>query len=1822
MAGGEQNLIDLVNARLDALRLVQAIDFHVDKLRVIGRNIKTPCMIHRDERFATLIVDPNRRHFTCMVADCPGRDGGDLVRLYGLWSGTEGIAAALGAARTGGVELEQGIVEGALADLESAAAAAEAREDWGAALPLLAQLAELRADDPTRIRALKAFRAEIDRAVAEGDGDAASELAARARALIGEGATATAMGLLAELAGETAQDFGSRVDALLRSPEAFAFPALDALLSLLCHPRMASTEAAAVGLQQAIETAIVSRDSDLATAAIGPFAACSLTSPGDLVRAARQLAELGAAVPEGILVDAFSRHLAAVPKVSSEQVLELAALAIDRTEDAGLRLNIATAAAELAAGEGRDADAERFLEIAISAGGDRVESLARVAEMRAKAGRAKEAAKILAEAAGAAIAAGSAERALELYARLFELAPADFDAADRYLELLADDTGRLAGECLAFARRALSERNPSKAIAYARRAATALPGDSEVALKAAEALYDAHAPAEATAVVVEAAATIETTKGIEDAAALVAWAIERHPGAAELHLLLGRLRARAGRVAQALREFAEAAAIEEEAGNLSAADGIHGEAVALTPGNPEVLQERVDFLRRHRPELESAFADALDALASCAAQAGDGGRARLAAEELLALQPESESTMELLVDLCESAGDESEAADHALALAALRERKGLREQALEAAMRARALTGETRGVLERLVACGPDVADKEAWAGWARKLMAVHADDGRSAEAAALARELMRRRLAADDDYAGLVALLRDGGDADEAAAAALEGARSALDAGHRRPAVELLLATEACKPQSASLLHEAGLLWIRADDARRGAQMLCRAAIALAQSRRDDDARSCLEEARIAGGLAPDATILYADLLHRAGETREAVRHLREARTKGLMDAGERATLLGKLVELDPSDAAAQEELAKALANANRRDEAAQLHLDLARRRARDADWHEALPHAIAARDLRPDDTAVRIMLAETQSGLGNDAVALREYAVVVDRMLAQKRFDEAQEIIESCLAIDPESDEMLGRSVDCLAASGQIEDAVESALEIAERAEAKGDPAAALRWIGRAAALDPENEDLALRRANALDALGDKGQALELRLAPLRARTDQGLVEDAVKWLDEFVETAADEVAVREAAARVFEQAQIPELAAAQWLAVARIHRDAGRGEAALAAAVHAARLNPRGLEAREIAAKTLVELGREFESVPMLEEMARLLADAFAGERAADVYREILKIDPNRIEAREGLAECLLRLGRREEAADLLRELGQRHEEAGRVEESLAAMRRLLELRPDDTSARRRLIGEFSRTGEMPDLSQQYLLLAGTHERQGRLEDALEALAQGLAKRPESIDLLERRLRLAQAAKNSVAAVESAVSLARVHLAAGRPADAAKVLEQAKSEGNRMGDWHAAMAETWRARNSSGAALREHEEAAALYELEQNLERKAATLARIVELDPQRLDARKERADLLRRMGRMEEASNERMELGDLYASRSLFDLAVAEYRAVTESSPRELSAWKALFDNRLKYGTEADLVADYLRFARILAETGEEQEALDWIGRAIRADPRSIPAREAYIEVYMKSGEEADLVEDYLALADLLVAAGQVDRGIALYSKVMALNPAHGKARDRLTETRARAKGQPVPTPDLASLPTERPHETRWARLKNRQEARKEENVDTVDDDTAAAKRATGTNRAVAAKLLADEMDFLDEKENEDALSEVLRSYESILQINPLNAGVRIKAAGLLQQLGRTDEALAHLEKASEAFFDKSELNACIDACEHILRLRPTDQKARIRLRQALNKRDAFKALESEILFSDMRNTDDTESGRLFPKRKRE
>jgi chromosomal replication initiation ATPase DnaA/predicted Zn-dependent protease len=68
-------------AEIDALDVLEFIDFHPETISRDGSRVRAACPIHRDSVFRTLVVEHGGHLYRCSKADCPGHEGGDLIDL-------------------------------------------------------------------------------------------------------------------------------------------------------------------------------------------------------------------------------------------------------------------------------------------------------------------------------------------------------------------------------------------------------------------------------------------------------------------------------------------------------------------------------------------------------------------------------------------------------------------------------------------------------------------------------------------------------------------------------------------------------------------------------------------------------------------------------------------------------------------------------------------------------------------------------------------------------------------------------------------------------------------------------------------------------------------------------------------------------------------------------------------------------------------------------------------------------------------------------------------------------------------------------------------------------------------------------------------------------------------------------------------------------------------------------------------------------------------------------------------------------------------------------------------------------------------------------------------------------------------------------------------------------------------------------------------------------------------------------------------------------------------------------------------------------------
>lgn len=1255
------------------------------------------------------------------------------------------------------------------------------------------------------------------------------------------------------------------------------------------------------------------------------------------------------------------------------------------------------------------------------------------------------------------------------------------------------------------------------------------------------------------------------------------------PAGRRQRLALVELLEKTSKPADAAAELVALAALCREEERLDEARPLLARATALVPADKATALEYARCLQDLRDVPAAGFE--LERIATITANGAKPEEALTIFERLIEMSPDQLEARDAHMALLARLERKAEAAAEALALGRSWASRGDGNRALALAQR----VGEWAPLDAEL---RREAANLMVQANARPQAMAQLADAARAqsqASAYAAARVLIDAGLQLDANNADLLGaaatLSEDEGDIPRAvverrAEATAHDRASRPDEAER--AYRRLLEFE---PDSTPDLEELVGVLQRQGPRRRldtlsVLRMLC--GCYLAQQRHADAASCYLRELEI-DPAQHDARQALAHLYFSDQNYAEAKEQFfilaNSLRARGDMQAA--IDYLGKVIEIDPENADALTTQVELTAGENRLAEFADYSLRLASVHEKHGRLGDAIATVGRILDSDKNNADVRLVLATylTRNGQRDEAASV--LLETARRHIADKRLPKAMELLERVRAMNDLSGSVLTSLGELLVASGEQAKGITALRAAAAQLATEGDIAA---MAGATSML-----------ARQLEQAGSTDESIEVQLALARAQMEQGFVEDARKLLATLAEAHPSSKLLRENAAEIYRANRVPELASAEYLALARLLMAEGDYLRAKPQAQKAIEQRPRDIAARE----ALVEIHRELREIPdvvqLLGQLAELHLAANSWESAAKSLGELIALQPEEPEHHERLATAYDRLRRSEEQAGALRVASQLRERRGETDKALEALKSLRKLRPDDTRVRAGFIRLMSAAGQSKQAVEETLSLAELHLTRGDSDSALLLLASLLRDDPECTPAQEKLLQVRLSRGDDAEALESAIALTNDYLGKGMPREAAVVLQRVRKIGENKPAYHLAMAEVHRLQNARGMALREFQQASSLYHKSGMHADRARVLRTMLTVDPQNMDTRRDLVESLRLTGRHDESIAAQFELADGYANRGLTDLAAGEYRAITQLDPGNLPAWRKLFETHAQIGDERDLVPEFIHYADIVGERDDWADALHYLGKAIRHEPRSIEAREKYIQAYLRIGSELELLDDYLVLADLLVAEGRIDDGIELYNKLMSLDPENRTVRERLSETQARRQGKNVPARPMPQVEGPRPHEKLPA-----------DKTDTATRPRFPARAPTESfepKRGGAADFLADELDEMEQEDQKRALDGVIRNYLDILSINAQNANVRIKLADLYTQKGDAEKSLEQLRMASETLLQKGDLTNTINVCERILKLAPTDQKVRLRLKQAFNKRDAFKALESAILFSD-------------------
>ncbi|MCP9439417.1 MAG: tetratricopeptide repeat protein [Nitrospira sp.] len=147
---------------------------------------------------------------------------------------------------------------------------------------------------------------------------------------------------------------------------------------------------------------------------------------------------------------------------------------------------------------------------------------------------------------------------------------------------------------------------------------------------------------------------------------------------------------------------------------------------------------------------------------------------------------------------------------------------------------------------------------------------------------------------------------------------------------------------------------------------------------------------------------------------------------------------------------------------------------------------------------------------------------------------------------------------------------------------------------------------------------------------------------------------------------------------------------------------------------------------------------------------------------------------------------------------------------------------------------------------------------------------------------------------------------------------------------------------------------------------------------------------------------------------------LQQAQLLASRGQYEHAVGEWKKLAAEAPHDGSIHNSIGDLHLKHNAIADAVASFLKAAEAFREEGATLKAIAAYKKVLKCDPTKYEVHQHLGDLNAERGLVSSAVQDYLTAAKHFLKARKPKEALALYRKIVKLDPSNLNAQQCIAE----------------------------------------------------------------------------------------------------------------------------------------------------------------------------------------------------------
>ncbi|MCP9473031.1 MAG: tetratricopeptide repeat protein [Nitrospira sp.] len=184
---------------------------------------------------------------------------------------------------------------------------------------------------------------------------------------------------------------------------------------------------------------------------------------------------------------------------------------------------------------------------------------------------------------------------------------------------------------------------------------------------------------------------------------------------------------------------------------------------------------------------------------------------------------------------------------------------------------------------------------------------------------------------------------------------------------------------------------------------------------------------------------------------------------------------------------------------------------------------------------------------------------------------------------------------------------------------------------------------------------------------------------------------------------------------------------------------------------------------------------------------------------------------------------------------------------------------------------------------------------------------------------------------------------------------------------------------------------------------------------------------------------------------------LQQAQLLASRGQYEHAVGEWKKLAAEAPHDGSIHNSIGDLHLKRNAMTEAVASFLKAAEAFKGEGATLKAIAAYKKVLKCDPTKYEVHQHLGDLNVERGLVGSAVQDYLTAAKHFLKARKPKEALALYRKIVALDPSNLNVQQRIAELCLQDNQQEEATRVYLQLARERSAQGRHAEAKEAYQA---------------------------------------------------------------------------------------------------------------------------------------------------------------------